>query len=176
MSRWVEVPETVAAAHPLQGMRRALRFFSLWIALTAIGGVVLAVRDIRTLADASALAGRPDAAAEAVFGLVVSALQLVMAVLWFRLWRHFRLAFAGLVAIAILVAIGFDAWAWHALAALPPGQRSAAERDLVEQVASDVVGTAGLLVLLVYMQRSRRFRVTFENRVRPDDDLLRAGR
>ncbi|MGG5821556.1 hypothetical protein [Falsiroseomonas sp. HW251] len=161
MARWVEVPADVAARHPLHGMRGWLRFFSIWIALAAIGGVMLAVRDAGTLAGAAG----GDAVAESLIGLVTTAVQLVVAVLWFRAWPRFRRFFAGLVVVATLVALAFDLWEWRAL----DGGSSDA---LAEQVATDLVGTAGMLVLLAYMQASRRFRVTFENRVRQDDWLL----
>jgi hypothetical protein len=164
MPRWVEVEPDIAAAHPLHGMRGWLRFFSLWIALAAIGGAVLGVQDIRTLADAPG----PDAALEAAVNLATSVAQLALAVLWFRAWRHFRLAFLGVAVAATLVAIGFNLSAWRDLAGGPSDA-------LAEQVASDVLGTAALCVLLAYMQLSRRFRVTFENRVRPDDPLPRTG-
>lgn len=159
MAGWVEVAPEVAAAHPLHGMRGWLRFFSLWIALAAMGGVALGYGDIQALVETPGA----DAALEAGVNLATSAVQLVVAVLWFRAWRHFRLAFLGLTVLATLVAMGFDLAAWREEGAL---------QALADQVASDVVGTAALLVLLGYMWRSRRFRVTFENRVRGDDPLL----
>jgi hypothetical protein len=160
MRRWVEVEPEVAAQHPLHGMRGWLRFFSIWIALSAIGGVVLGVQDIRTLSDTT----RPDAAPEAAVNLATSVVQLALAVLWFRAWRHFRLAFLGVSVAATLAAIGFNLWEWRTLAGGPSDA-------LAEQVASDVLGTAALCVLLAYMEFSRRFRVTFENRVRRDKAL-----
>jgi hypothetical protein len=158
MARWVEVAPDIAAAHPLHGMRGWLRFFSLWIALAAIGGAVLGVQDIRTLTNAPG----SDAALEAAVNLATSVVQLALAVLWFACWRHFRLAFLGVSVAATLVAVGFNLWEWRRLAGAPSDA-------LAEQVASDVLGTAALGLLLAYMQVSRRFRVTFENRVRVED-------
>jgi hypothetical protein len=164
MSRWVEVPAEVAAAHGLHGMRGWLRLFSIWIALAAIGGAVLGVQDVRALLDAAPAHG-PDAALEAAINLGTSVVQLALAVLWFRAWRHFRLAFLGVATAATLAAICFNLWEWWRLAGGPSDA-------LADQVASDVLGTAALGVLLAYMQVSRRFRVTFENRVRRDDPVV----
>jgi hypothetical protein len=172
MARWAKVEPELAAGHPLQGLRGWLRFFSFWIALSAIGGAVLAWRDLQALADAEALARRPDAATEALIGLVTSVVQVVIAVQWFRLWRHFRLGFLGVTVAAGLVAIGFDLWEWYALQALPEAGRTGPAEELAEQVANDVAGIVILCAFLLYMQRSRRFRVTFENRLRRDDPLL----
>jgi len=176
MSRWVEVEENVAERHRLHGMRGWLRFFSFWIALSVIGGVLLGWQDIRALTGIGMPAPRPPAAAEAVLGLVISAVQIAVAVQWFRVWPRFRIFFMGLVAVAAVVAIGFDLWDWLALRSLPDSVRSGQAEEFAEQVASDVVGLAALCAFLLYMQFSRRFRVTFENRLRRDDPLLDALR
>lgn len=176
-SGWVDVGGDVASRHPLHGMRGWLRFFSLWMALSLIGGIVLGIGDVQMLASPQHRLGDTRSIADGAFGIAISLVQLVMAVQWFRVWPRFRVAFLVVVLAMAVASIGLDLWAWQEVQSLPAGgQREGAEAELADQVASDVLGIAVFVGFLLYMQRSRRFRVTFEYRVRSDDPLLTEAR
>lgn len=149
MARWVRVSEAEAEAHRLYGLGGWLRLVSVLMVLAIPGGAVLAWQQWMDPA-----LGGVAIASNAVALLVLGA-QVGMAVLWFRAWQGFR---AGYAVFAVL------GTALLALADLvigpPPGPAS------TDPVGDLVLEAAFHLAFLGYMQVSRRFRVTFERRVR----------
>jgi hypothetical protein len=83
--------------------------------------------------------------------------MVAAAILWFRRWRHFRPAYF-VFAIASQIYEVIDV-------ALAAGDSP----DPGGEVAMVVIGILLDLVFLAAMQRSRRFRVTFEHRLRDPD-------
>ncbi|NKC29362.1 hypothetical protein [Falsiroseomonas selenitidurans] len=150
MSAWQKVDRATAESHRLFGLRGWLRLPSLPLALV-LPGVVLSL----ALGLALPLAqGLPP-----LIGLadgLDAALLLAVSVLWFRRWRHFRPAYLAF-SLATSVQEGFDLVREAPLAADPGGE-----------VALFVIFLALDIAFLLAMQRSRRFRVTFEHRVRAD--------
>ncbi|NKE45809.1 hypothetical protein HB662_13540 [Roseomonas frigidaquae] len=156
MAKWVRVGPAVAEAHPLHGMGGWLRVPSFFLALAVLGSPFLLVREWRP-------PGAPDALLLNLDLLLSIGLTLAATVLWFRRWRHFRPAYVWvfLVLDSALQLAGF---------LLAPGLRGAA--DPAEAVAEMVAGLAFLLPLAIAMQRSRRYRVTFEQRLRAEEAAL----
>ncbi|WP_439598604.1 hypothetical protein [Falsiroseomonas sp.] len=156
MAKWVQVDPRVAEAHPLHGMGGWLRLPSFFLALTVLAMPLLLLREWRP-------PGAPDALLLNLDLLVSAGLTLAAAVLWFRRWRLFRPAYFWVFLVA-------DTVLQIAALTLAPGLRGAEEP--AEAVAQAVLGLALLLPLAIAMQRSRRFRVTFEQRLRADDPAL----
>ncbi|MBU8539826.1 hypothetical protein [Falsiroseomonas tokyonensis] len=156
MAEWVRVSPEVAQAHALHGMGGWLRVPSFFLALTVLAMPILLLREWRP-------PGAPDALLLNLDLLVSVALTLAAAVLWFRRWRHFRLAYFWVFLVA-------DSLLQIAALGLAPGLRGAEEP--AEAVAQAVLGLALLLPLAIAMQGGRRYRVTFEQRVRADDPAL----
>jgi hypothetical protein len=146
MVGWSTVSQAEAEAHPLFGLRGWLRIPSVLFVLTLIGIPVMLVQG--QIPPPSAWS------AWEVLGAVVALGLPLAAVLWFRRWRHFRL---GYLAYA-LVSGAFEVadLAWAAPRAADPGG----------EVALTLLSFAAEAAFLVAMQRSRRFRITFEHRLR----------
>jgi hypothetical protein len=146
---WVRVSEAEAEAHPLFGLGGWLRLVSVLMVIAIPGGAVLAWQQWMPLA-----AGGVALASNAL-ALAVLAAQIGMAVLWFRLWPGFRPAYAAFAVLGTLILALAD----HALGP-PPGPATA------DPFGDLLLEAAFHLAFLAYMQTSRRFRVTFEHRVR----------
>ncbi|MDP3414914.1 hypothetical protein [Falsiroseomonas sp.] len=150
MARWVRVGPAVAEAHPLHGMGGWLRLPSLLMVVAVLGCPFLLVQDWQPRDAPHALLLNLDL-------LVSIGLTLAAAVLWFRRWHLFRLAYAWVFLV-------LDSALQLAAMAFAPGLRSAA--DPAEAMAEFLAGLAFMLPLAIAMQHSRRFRVTFERRLR----------
>ncbi len=150
MAGWVRVSEAEAEAHRLFGLGGWLRVISALMVLAVPGGIALTWQQWMPLA-----AGGVAIASNLVALLVLGA-QIGMAVLWFRRWPGFRPGYA------VFAVVGTAGLALVDLAIGPPPGPASADPtgDLVLEVAFH-------LAFLAYMQFSRRFRVTFERRVRP---------
>jgi hypothetical protein len=156
MSKWVRVGSALAEAHPLYGMGGWLRLPSLLMVVAVLGCPFLLVQEWRP-------PGAPDSLLLNLDLLVSIGLTLAAAVLWFRRWRHFRLAYAWVFLV-------LDSVLQLATMAFAPGLRGAT--DPAEAMAQFVAGLAFMLPLAIAMQRSRRFRVTFEHRLRAEEASL----
>jgi hypothetical protein len=140
------VPAEEALAHPLYGLRGWLRIPSIGFVLLVLGAALMLARG-----EAFDPAGW---GAWALLGLLSALGMLAAAILWFRRWRHFRRAYLGFAVLSQLY--------------------EAVDVALVARTAEDPGGEVALVVIgilldiafLVAMQRSRRFRVTFEHRLR----------
>lgn len=153
MAIWVRVSPAVAEAHPLHGMGGWLRMPSFLMVLAVLGCPFLLVREWRP-------AGAPDALLLNLDLAVSIGLTLAAAVLWFRRWRLFRPAY-------LWVFLVLDSALQLAGMASAPGLRGAA--DPAEAIAQFLAGLVFMLPLAIAMQRSRRFRATFEHRLRPEE-------
>ncbi|MGK7861946.1 hypothetical protein [Falsiroseomonas sp. E2-1-a4] len=158
MTRWVRVSPAEAEAHPLHGMGGWLRLPSLLMVVAVLGCPFLLVQEWRP-------SGVPGALLLNLDLLVSIGLTLAAAVLWFRRWRHFRLAYAWVFLV-------LDSALQLAAMALA-GLRSAA--DPAEAMAQFLAGLAFMLPLAIAMQRSRRFRATFEHRLRAEEVTPRSA-
>jgi hypothetical protein len=146
---WVRVSGAEAEAHRLYGLGGWLRVISALMVLSVPGGVVLTWQQwVDPALGAAAVASN-------LLGLLVLGAQIGMAVLWFRLWPGFRPGYA------VLAVVGTAGLALADAVIGPPGGPASADPvgDLVLEVAFH-------LAFLAYMQTSRRFRVTFEHRVK----------
>ena len=153
MARWAQVSREVAEAHPLHGLGGWLRLPSCLMVIVVFGSPFLLAREWRPR-------GTPDALLLNLDLAVSLALTLATVVLWFRRWRHFRLAYLWVFVLGdSLLTLAAMAWA--------PGLRTSA--DPAEAMADFAVGLALLLPLALAMQHSRRFRATFENRLRAEE-------
>jgi len=148
-----------AQRHPLFGFGGWLRLPSALMVLGIVGAVVIVWKEWVG-------AGDPvDGAAAIVSNGTVAALaglQLAIAVLWFRRWPHFRrfywvyAAFTSLALPAVALTLG-DGTGLGGTAGGPEG----------DVVGDTLINLAFHAAFLAYLERSRRFRVTFESRVRP---------
>lgn len=149
MTGWVRVSEAEAEAHRLFGLGGWLRVVSALMVLAVPGGAVLTWQQWMD----------PGMGGVALASNLVSLLQfgaqVVMAMLWFRRWPGFR---PGYVVFAVL-GTALLALA-DAVIGPPPGPAS------TDPVGDLVLEAAFHLAFMAYMQTSRRFRVTFEHRVR----------
>ncbi len=159
---WVEVTAAEAEAHPLHGMGGWLRLFSALTVLSVVGGAALGWQE---------WIGPDQAAMDRIGGLaiianvlliVVVGAQLLLAVLWFRQWPGFRRLYA---AYAIFAAILMPLAAGLMEEAGLPGDPGAHGLD-GDLVATMLINAAFYFAMYSYFHRSRRFRVTFEQRVR----------
>ncbi len=149
MAGWVRVSEAEAEAHRLYGLGGWLRVVSAMMVLSVPGGVVLVWQQWMD----PALGGA--ALASNLVSLLQLGAQVAMAVLWFRRWPGFRPAYAVFAVLGTMLLALAD-WAIGP----PPGPAS-------EDPVGDLVLEAAFhLAFLAYMQASRRFRVTFEHRVK----------
>ncbi len=151
MARWVQVSPAAAEAHPLYGMGGWLRVPSVLMVVAVLGCPFLLVQEWQP-------AGAPGALLLNLDLLVSIGLTLAAAVLWFRRWRYFRLAYAWVFLVV-------DSALQLAGTVFAPGLRG--PDDPAEAMAQFVAGLAFMLPLAIAMQRSRRFRATFEQRLRP---------
>ena len=152
LAGWVRVSEAEAEAHPLFGLGGWLRVVSALMVLAVPGGVAV---DWQQWMDPS-LGGA--ALASNLLSLLVLGVQVGMAVLWFRRWPGFRLGYATFAVLGTaLLALADQA------IGPPPGPPS------TDPVGDVVLEVAFHLTFLASMQFSRRFRVTFEHRVRPGE-------
>ena len=152
MTGWVRVSEAEAEAHRLFGLGGWLRVVSALMVLSIPGGVALTWQQWLPLA-----AGGVAIASNLVALLVLGA-QIGMAVLWFRRWPGFRPGYAVFAVVGTAGLALIDA-----VIGPPPGPASADPTgDLVLELAFH-------LAFLAYMQFSRRFRVTFERRLRAEE-------
>lgn len=149
MSGWVRVSGAEAEAHRLYGLGGWLRVVSALMVLAVPGGVVVAWQQWMD----PALGGA--ALASNLLSLLVLGVQVGMAVLWFRRWPGFRLAYAAFAVLGTALLALADQ-----VIGPPPGPPS------TDPVGDLVLEAAFHLVFLAAMQFSRRFRVTFEHRVR----------
>ena len=175
MPRWIAIDRAAAEEHPLYGMRGWLRVCSIFVMLLAIGGVLQVVQDWVPSSGAQPPGARRAALGHNLVLLLMAAVYIVAAILWFRRWPHFRIAFAIAIGAVALIGVGGLAWTWQAAQALPPWRRSLVEDQLAGEAAAGLANLAFLMVIFLYMQRSRRYRVTFEQRLRRDDQALGAS-
>lgn len=149
-----------AQRHPLFGFGGWLRLPSALMVLGIAGAVAIAWKE---WIDPGA-AGTAEGAAAIVSNVIMVALaglHLVMAILWFRRWPRFRRFYWGYAALtslvlpAVAVALG-DA----------PGLGGTAGGQEGDVVGDTLINLAFHAAFLAYLQRSRRFRVTFESLVR----------
>ncbi len=143
------MPADEARAHPLYGLRGWLRIPSIGFVLLVLGAALMLVRGEGF-----------DPAGWGAWGLLglLSALgMLAAAILWFRRWRHFRPAYLGFALLSQL----YEAVDVALVARTAP--------DPGGEVAVAVISLLLDIAFLVAMHRSRRFRITFEHRVRAPD-------
>lgn len=152
MAGWVRVSEAEAEAHRLYGLGGWLRVVSALMVLAVPGGVVVAWQQWMD----PALGGA--ALASNLLSLLVLVVQVGMAVLWFRRWPGFRPAYAALAVLGTALLALADQ-----LIGPPPGPPS------TDPVGDLVLEAAFHLTFLAAMQFSRRFRVTFEHRVKASE-------
>ena len=151
---WVRVDAEAAQRHPLFGFGGWLRLPSALMVLGIVGAVALAWKEWM---DPSLAGGAHGAVAIAsnVTIAALAALHLVMAVLWFRRWPHFRRFYWGYAALTSL--------ALPAVAMALGGTDAGQDGDVV---GDTLINLAFHAAFLAYLQRSRRFRATFESLVR----------
>jgi hypothetical protein len=154
-----------AERHPLFGMGG-------WLRLPSAGYVIVVGAVLFML-----LGDQPPPftpwRAQSPAGPVLDGLDLLMglvlpavAVLWFRRWRHFRIGYLCLAAVTTLAALADLILAARMDPVRHPETGAWPTPDMAEEVAFFVLFLAIDALFLVAMQRSRRFRVTFEHRVR----------
>lgn len=146
MASWKTVSPAEAQEHPLYGLRG-------WLRIPSIGFVLLLLGAGLTLARGEGVPAWPWSAWEVLGGVIVLGVP-ASALLWFRRWRHFRPGY-------LVFAIVSGAWEIADVAQAAPRLRDPGG-EIALMVLSFVLDAA----FLVAMQRSRRFRVTFEHRVR----------
>ena len=172
---WVEVSPEVAERHPLHGVRGWLRVLGILIALGVLVTVITPAVLWNGLDEwTPPLPGwvAPVHRAGLLLGIVS---PIALLILFLRRDRRFRLLYVPLAVLG-LVAVNLDA-------ILVAGFRDGFDPLTAEEV-SDWLGGITVVVAvslamevltIVYLLRSRRFRVTFERRVRSDDPLLAPG-
>lgn len=164
MAGWVRVDAKAAQRHPLFGFGGWLRLPSALMVLGIVGAGAIAWKEWIGLGN-PLLADPANGVAAIVANVTVVALaglQLAMAMLWFRRWPHFRRFYWGYAAFASL-ALPIVALTLGDTAGIG-GAAGGQEGDLV---GDTLINLAFHLAFLAYLQRSRRFRVTFESSVRP---------
>lgn len=156
---WIRVDDEAARRHPLFGFNGWLRLPSALMVLAVIGSVLMAWQE--WVGAGNPILALPENRAAGLIAngtsLALLGLQLAMAVLWFRRWPRFRPFYWGYAAATslglplLVVALGD---------AVPGGGQD------VDVVGETLLNLAFHAAFLAYLQRSRRFRVTFESRVR----------
>lgn len=157
MAIWVRVAPEVAQADRLYGLRGWLRLPSAVIALSVL------MSPLALFVGLVAPAG-PDALAILLGDLDMLLSvggSLVLGVLWFRLWPGFRIGAAWLILVETVIAIA--GILWLALVGPVPALHLI---ELDESIAGSLLELLLNLGFLACLQGSRRFRVTFEHRVR----------
>lgn len=168
---WIKIPTALAQRHPAFGLRRgSLAAFSCLLAaglLRSLAGVVQDWPDAPDILEASLW---DTLAVPFIVGVMVIEFGFVGA--WFFRWRGCRVAFGVLTvmeAFAALAPVGMVA------SAVSNGELTAAIAwpIALSPLILFILGTGVRLAFLLFMARSTAFRVTFENRVRPDDPIMR---
>lgn len=165
---WIEVPDAVADRHPLRPVRGWLILFGFWLVQPLVGFPFLAAADWNAPARHAGLPDWAPAAWNAAL-LLHAAIHVVLLVLYVRRHRGFRGLFLPLILLSTAAILLPDALLFRATAA----PDAAGWRDYLSATVPFV-----LLFLAVdaafaaAMWRSRRFRLVFERRVRPDDPVL----
>ena len=168
---WVVIPEALARAHPMFGLRKGPLFsFSLLLVAGLLRNAVGAAKywsPVDTL-DPSIWDTLGNAAI-----VVTLLLSLGFLVGWFSKWRGCRAAWVTLMVLdAVLAVVPIVTAVLLVRGGTVSG--SVALDAMWPVGLALVIGTAVRGVLLAFMLTSPAYRVTFESRVRADDPVLLA--